>query len=314
MALGMSFIPHPIPYQGSKRRLAPLILSYVSHGANRLIEPFVGSGAVTLAAATRGLAQSYVLGDSLEPLAHLWRLIIEAPNNISTMYQNIWEAQFPSPRDHYLKVRAEYNKTKSPSLLLYLMARCVKNAIRFNPAGEFNQSADHRRHGMNPEKMRLNISGASRLLAKRSEVFASDYTILLDDATRNDIVYMDPPYQGVSGTKDRRYYQQINLDSFLAQIDALNGRDVPFLLSFDGFLGEKKYGKTIPDELGLKQIFIRAGRSSQSTLSGRSDETVESLYLSPSLASAFHDTSLFLSISRKRDQLGLNYQSVQSFP
>ena len=36
-------IPHPIPYQGSKRRLASAILRYVPRGANRMVEPFAGS-------------------------------------------------------------------------------------------------------------------------------------------------------------------------------------------------------------------------------------------------------------------------------
>ena len=48
--------PHPIPYQGSKRRLAAAILAHAPSCA-RLIEPFAGSAAISLAAAARGLAR-----------------------------------------------------------------------------------------------------------------------------------------------------------------------------------------------------------------------------------------------------------------
>ena len=35
-------VPHPIPYQGSKRGLAPIILAYFPSHFRRLVEPFAG--------------------------------------------------------------------------------------------------------------------------------------------------------------------------------------------------------------------------------------------------------------------------------
>ncbi|MBA3849722.1 MAG: hypothetical protein C0502_06970 [Opitutus sp.] len=63
----MMKIPHPIPYQGSKRNLAPCILPFFPHNIRRLIEPFAGSAAITLAAAEKQLADSYVINDALPP-------------------------------------------------------------------------------------------------------------------------------------------------------------------------------------------------------------------------------------------------------
>lgn len=40
--------PQPIPYQGSKRALVPLILNYFPTKVNRLIEPFAGSAALSI--------------------------------------------------------------------------------------------------------------------------------------------------------------------------------------------------------------------------------------------------------------------------
>ncbi len=277
-------IPHPIPYQGSKRRLTSLILSYVPKGVARMFEPFVGSAAMTLAAAARTAAKGYVIGDSLEPLAALWEEIVTEPDDLAHQYEAVWKEQLGRPGDHYLEVRAKFNETREPVYLLYLLARCVKNAVRFNRDGEFNQSADHRRTGMNPRKMRQQIRGASKLLAARCRIECSDYEALLNEATSKDVVYMDPPYQGVSGVPDSRYHQQLDLERLIQNLDRLNSRGVPFLLSFDGSLGVKEYGRELPGYLNLTRVLVNTGRSSQATLNGEVADTVESVYLSPGLS------------------------------
>ena len=55
-------------------------------------------------------------------------------------------------------------------------------------------------------------------------------------------------------------------------------------MSYDGRLGKKSYGRPLPSKLNLALVELEAGRSSQSTLLGRDEMTVESLYLSPGLA------------------------------
>ncbi|MGD0500936.1 MAG: DNA adenine methylase [Bryobacteraceae bacterium] len=279
----MSRVPHPIPYQGSKRRLAAVILKHAPTRVKCLFEPFAGSAATTLAAAARGLAYHYVIGDSLKPLAAIWEQTICAPRDLIEAYASLWNGQHENPRRHFNLVREQFNRERKPAQLLYLLARCVKNAVRFNPSGNFNQSADHRRSGMNPLKMREEIKGASALLANKTEVFAGDYEVLLHRAQPSDLVYMDPPYQGVSDTGDPRYYQQLDFDRLMANLDALNSRGVPFLLSFDGSCGSRTYGKPLPAELHVSQILIHTGKSSQATLNREDAETVESLYVSPSL-------------------------------
>ena len=52
-------VPHPIPYQGSKRNLASAILDYFPEHVYTLVEPFAGSAAMTLAAAARNAAARY---------------------------------------------------------------------------------------------------------------------------------------------------------------------------------------------------------------------------------------------------------------
>lgn len=274
--------PHPIPYQGSKRKIALDILAVASSiSVTTLYEPFAGSAAITLASARIGLAKNHHINDSLAPLMGLWSLILNDPFELAYQYESIWNGYFENPLEHYYNVRSDFNVDKDPAKLLYLMARCVKNAIRFNEKGEFNQSCDKRRLGTAPERMKKELIGANSVLINKTTVSSTDYRNALASATSSDLVYLDPPWQGTSGDKNRRYYQILNKKHLIEELEGLNVRGIPFLLSFDGRLGSKTYGEALPSELNLTRLEIHAGRSSQSTLSGGKEETFESLYVSP---------------------------------
>ncbi len=280
----MPTVPHPIPYQGSKRRLAPLILDHFPPRVGTLYEPFAGSAALTLAAAHSGVARRFCVSDSLEPLADIWSLVLSEPERLAADYERLWNTQRPDPRAFYNGVRDAYNNEGGAARLLYLLARCVKNAVRFSRSGQFNQSPDNRRLGRSPLRMREQILRAHELLRGRGVASAGDYAKAIQAATPDDLVYMDPPYQGTSGSNDRRYHQSLDRPRFIADLERLNARGVSYLISLDGRTGAKTYGPELPSSLGLVRVELHAGRSSQATLSGRSTETYESLYVSPALA------------------------------
>jgi DNA adenine methylase len=277
-------IPHPIPYQGSKRGLAPAILAYFPEPMGRLMEPFAGSAALTLAAASGGLASSFVINDLNEPLMNLWRAIIHSPERLARQYESLWKAQHAENRRRYYDaVRDEFNRAGKPEHLLYLLARCVKASVRYNADGEFNQSPDNRRMGALPATLREHIFGASRLLQGRAECRSQDYKEVLADAAADDLIYLDPPYQGVCANRDPRYLKSVLFDEFVEELASLNSRNLSYLVSYDGRTGEKTHGRRLPPRLGLHLVELQAGRSSQATLLGRAEETVESLYLSPAI-------------------------------
>lgn len=277
-------IPHPIPYQGSKRNIAKYILPFFPHEIDTLVEPFAGSAAISIAAACFGKASRFHLNDINKPLISLWDEIIHHPPKIADGYARLWNEQAGRERKYYDFVRDEFNKTKKPDYLLYLLARCVKASIRYNSKGEFNQSPDNRRLGRNPDQMRDDIFAVSNLFRERTVLTSDDYRTILEPVTQNDLVYMDPPYQGVCSNGDPRYYSSgIEFDVFMQVLKTLNYGRISFILSYDGRTGEKTHGKTLPAELELDKIEVDAGRSTQSTLLGRSDVTYESIYLSKAL-------------------------------
>ena len=277
-------LPHPIPYQGSKRNLAENILRYFPEDVNTLYEPFAGSAAITIAAAAAGLARKYYINDLNKPLMDLWYRIINNPNELSAQYEKLWREQIINPKVYYIEMRDRFNKTGEPHLFLYLLARCVKASVRYNSRGEFNQSADNRRRGMKPETMKMQILGASYYLKNKTKIDSKNYRDILKLVKEKDLVYMDPPYQGVCGNRDTRYLGSVQYCEFIKALDELNHRKIRYIVSYDGRSGEKSYGKLLPDELNLTLIELDAGRSSQATLLGRKDITIESLYLSATLA------------------------------
>lgn len=282
-------VPHPIPYQGSKRRLALAILSHVEDRRyTRFVEPFAGSAAVTLAAAKYGKARLFLISDRLGPLVDLWQRIIEKPEDVANAYETLWNRERKRPIDEYYVIRSEFNRDRDPAKLLYLLARCVKNAVRFNPSGEFNQSPDKRRMGTNPDSMRKELSASHSLLAGRTSTICGDFLDVFNAAQPGDFFYLDPPYQGTSEGRDSRYIGGVSRERMIEGLNVLNSKGISFVLSYDGSCGDRTYGDRLPSALASR-VLLDVGRSSQATLNGQHHVTIESLYISHDIAPACAD-------------------------
>ncbi len=278
--------PQPIPYQGSKRRIASQILECFPDEVERLVEPFAGSAAVSIAAAMRGVGACYWLNDGNAPLMALWRELVTQPDRLATAYETRWHEQLGREREYFQEVRGRFNHTHDPADMLYLLARCVKAAVRYNARGEFNNTPDHRRCGARPAEMKRRIEKTAELLRGAVQFSAQDYQHVLKQCTPHDLIYLDPPYQGVGGRRDSRYLTSLDHETFCAALAQLNQRKIRYLVSYDGRTGAKQFGEPLPKSLQLVRLEINAGRSSQATLLGRNAQTIESLYLSPYLSKA----------------------------
>lgn len=253
----------------------------------RLVEPFAGMAAITIATARQDRASRYIINDLNKPIVDLLKMAIENPKELVSRYSSVWEEQFDYENgsvEHFYKIRSDFNHGKQdPANMLYLLARCVKGSVRYSTDGNFNQSPDKRRNGTMPMTLKKNVDAISYYLKGKTEFLSLDYREVLDMTAKGDIVYMDPPYQGVSNVRDCRYYSGIEYLDFINTIDKLNSRGIDFLISYDGKCGDRQYGKDLPKELGLHKILLNAGLSSQSTLLGKKEITYEALYISKNL-------------------------------
>jgi len=199
-------------------------------------------------------------------------------------YHEIWTGQLGNEEEYYYQIRQKFNETQEPKYLLFLLAKCVKAAVRYNSEGNFNQSPDKRRKGRTPANMRYDIISVSNLLKGKAFFYSMDYEKVLNMATPNDLVYMDPPYQGTAKNGGFRYLENLDREDFIISLYKLNQRDIPFILSYDGRTGDKTYGLELPDKLNLRKVEIDAGRSSLATLHNRNHRTYEALYISENIA------------------------------
>lgn len=286
-------IPHIVQYQGSKRILAPQIMRYMPSKFSRLLEPFSGMAAMSIAVACDNRTDRYVINDINTPLIRMLKEAVEYPGDLIEGYLEVWSEQFAYDDDHtrhYYDVRERFNNgEETPANMLYLLARCVKGAVRYGKNGKFNQSPDKRRHGTNPKTVATNVNEISRLLRGKVEFSSCDYHAVLEMAKPGDLVYMDPPYQGVTNARDNRYFAGVSFEDFSEALRLLNHKGVDYLISYDGACGGKEYGEELPESLHCKKILLNAGRSTQATLLGKEKTTFEALYISESLASCFYN-------------------------
>lgn len=280
-------VPHLVQYQGSKRILAPIIAKYFPRKINRLIEPFSGTGAVSIYTAAHSMCDKFILNDLNSPIIDMFEECINFPEKLYEEYKSIWDRQFLegiNPIDYYYEMRDKFNQKKSiPALTLFILSRVAKGAIRYNSSGEMNQICDKRRFGTKPETIRNSALAISSLLKGKVVFYRTDYRKVLEKARPGDLLYMDPPYQGVAQGLSSRYISSLPFDEFVDSLDDLNKKHIDFIVSYDGKTGDKTFGQELPSYLNCQHLLINAGRSSQATLNGKKAFTYESLYLSKNL-------------------------------
>ena len=277
--------PQPFPYQGSKRNLGPAILPYIPSGIETLIEPFAGSAAITIAAAAHNLAGKFMVNDFNEPLIKLWREIIDAPEKLARQYETLWREQHAADREAVFMTRCGKSliKTRSRTGCFICWRDASKPPCVTMPMASLIKALTIAAMASSPARC-ARISWLHRRFCVAGPSASLDYKEIVERPTTEDLVYLDPPYQGVCGERDPRYLESILFSEFVAVLETLNARDISYLVSYDGRTGDKVHGQRLPPHLRLQLVELEAGRSSQATLLGRDEITVESLYLSRALA------------------------------
>ena len=164
----------------------------------------------------------------------------------------------------------------------------MKGAVRYSKTGDFNQSADNRRLGARPDTVRDRLVRTSATMTG-TIACSGPYEAHLANAGPRDVVYLDPPYQGVTNSADHRYMAGLARVDFERALREANDRSVSYIVSYDAVRADNKYGEPLDPALGLTHLHLEAGRSAQSTLSGGADVTTESLYLSRALVARLEE-------------------------
>ncbi len=198
--------PSPfVKWAGGKTQLLSQFEPFFPASFGRYIEPFVGGGAVFfyLFSTGRLADKERVLIDSLEELINCYRAIQSRAGEL------IAELQRHEPHKHdkeyFYQVRAwdrvpgyaQRDEIERAARFLFLNRTCYNGLYRVNSRGEFN--VPFGRHSNPTVCAADNLRAVSRAL-QGVVLLTGDFTRCLETAAAGDFVYLDPPYDPLSGT------------------------------------------------------------------------------------------------------------------
>jgi DNA adenine methylase len=208
-------------WAGGKARLAGRLLRFVPElgPEARYFEPFVGAAALFLRLSPRRA----VLSDLNRELIKSYEAVRDRPALVAKYLRG--HARNHS-REHYLKVRAAYNRARSTQAasaaqsarFIYLNRTCFNGIYRVNMSGEFNVPFGMGSEALFPTERHLRLVA---VLLRKSKLMTASFEQPLKQARAGDFVYLDPPYPPLNGTSFFRHY---TADRF-NELDQLRVRD-----------------------------------------------------------------------------------------
>lgn len=183
-----------LKWPGGKFRLVERIRTLLGPG-RRLVEPFLGSGAVFL----NTDYDRYLLGDSNGDLIDLFhRVAADGAAFIATGRELFTGAM--NHANKYYALREEFNRTRPSrrraAIFLYLNRHCYNGLCRYNGSGKFNAPFGRYLRPYFPEKELRGFMEKSR----SARLVHAGFEETLGEARRGDVVYCDPPYTPLSST------------------------------------------------------------------------------------------------------------------
>lgn len=260
-----------IKWSGSKRTVAEQLGEYFLP-AKTYYEPFVGGGSMMpFAKSNRGRAS-----DIIPELIALWNEIKNNPTMVSEEYSKRWRRLQTEGYQVFYEIRETFNKTKNPMDFLFLTRTCLNGMIRYNSAGEFNNSFHLTRPGIEPARLAAIINQWHQYIRK-FEFYNADYRDCLSEVEEGDFVFLDPPY---GGTKSRYTQTPFSLEELYETLELLNSKGVNWMLTFDGSSGERLYSYAPPQELYKSSFMVKTGKSAfRKVIDKVQEDILESVYL-----------------------------------
>lgn len=190
-----------LKWAGRKTRILPVLKPLLPPDGRRLIEPFVGSGAVFL----NTDYPRAVLADSNSDLIHLFELLRDNGEQFIQQCQRLFSPE-SNQEDKFYDLREEFNqcrdKSRRSAIFIYLNRHCFNGLCRYNASGNFNTPFGRYDKPYFPE---AEMRAFSAKLAD-TDLYVQDFRQTMAGAKRGDVVYCDPPYLPLSATANFTAY------------------------------------------------------------------------------------------------------------
>jgi DNA adenine methylase len=197
----MRVVVPPIKSQGIKTKLVPWIRTLAPPRLGRWIEPFMGTGVVAL----NMDPQEAVLCDINPHVIRFYKAIqagdIE-PAGVREYLEREGKALEKAPDDgyeHFRAIRNRFNEKYDPLDFLFLSRAGFNGMMRFNRSGKWNVpfcKKPQRFSRSYVTKIVNQVAEAARIIRPGWRLLAESYEKTIPLATRDDVIYCDPPYLG----------------------------------------------------------------------------------------------------------------------
>lgn len=194
-------------WAGGKSKLSKDIKEHFTKG-KRLVEPFVGSGAIFLTTTF----EEYLLCDTNKDLINLYNNLKQSPDELLEKTDEFFSAENNTESKFY-ELREEFNALESKdmtksALFVYLNRHAFNGLCRYNQKGFFNVPYGRYK----APKCPLKEMQAFSVKAKFATFKCQDFEETFKETKKGDVIYCDPPYVPLSATSSFTSYSKDDFD------------------------------------------------------------------------------------------------------
>lgn len=253
-----------LKWAGGKSRILPVLKKYLPSG-KRFIEPFVGSGVVSLNVDY----PSYLIADNNSDLISVWKYLsvdfVADCEKLFTPENNVREV-FDSLKEEFNSLPIRDINYRKAVLFIYLNRHCFNGLCRYNSKSQFNVPFGKYDQPKFPKQEML----ACLDKVKKFEIKLADFRDVFDGVEEGDVIYADPPYVPLSESANFDNYSaggfglsdHINLANH-AHIAKLKGARVIISNHYNWTT------KSLYSELGAKIVKLDVSRTISSNVKER---------------------------------------------
>lgn len=191
-----------LKWAGGKHKLVPKIQAQLPQ-AQRLVEPFVGSAAVSLALNF----EEYVLNDINADLIALYQTLKQEKQAFIDYAQSFFTSD-NNQETRFYELRERFNHSddvvEKSALFVYLNRHAFNGLCRYNNKGLFNVPFGRYKSPYFPaDEMRDFVAKSERMI-----LMCGDFQAAFGLIEHDDAVYCDPPYVPLNETASFTTYSQ----------------------------------------------------------------------------------------------------------
>lgn len=184
-----------LKWAGGKSQSLSMIIDSVGCFTGRFVEPFVGSGVVSLNMA----AEKYILADYNQDLINVFKFVKEDANFIIDLSKYFIPEN--NVAEKFYELRARFNNTNNlrekALLFIYLNKHCFNGLCRYNKSGGFNVPFGKYKKVYFPENELLMFKNN---LLSNCDLYYQSFEDTFKQLKEGDCCYCDPPYVPLSST------------------------------------------------------------------------------------------------------------------